>query len=308
MLWLFLSIFVAAAAAICTFIDNYISDVCFKGKLPQAQKIFGILTYTVTCIVLAIVFPIQQMDWHLILIFFGTGILSSLGAIAYFKSFNSEDATGVTIFIQLAPIMYLIAGWTLLGEHITFMQIIAFVLLIAAPVIVVLFSSKRSQKLRARAAMLIAIYLLFVVTANIIFIAVVGNEEANTGIDFHTAFFYAMLGKLVTNFTLTLMFKSWRQRFRYVVKTHRFRLIGPMIITASLFVTLDLVYRLALTIGPVALVSATANSLQLIITFFLGIVLTLIWPIFGRERLRARAILVHLIATVLAVTGILILS
>ncbi|MCL1839436.1 hypothetical protein FWF89_00310 [Candidatus Saccharibacteria bacterium] len=308
MLWIFLAVSVAAAASISAFIDNYITDVHFKGRLPQAQKILGLPAYLLICLIIAAIFPIQALPLHFVLIFIGTGIMSALGSIAYYKALSTEDTTGTTIFIQLAPVLYLIAGWTLLGDHISLIQILAFALLVAAPLIVIFFSQKRAQKLRRRGAFLIILYLLFVVTANIIFVSATGGEGKDHSIDFYTAFFYAMMGKLMTDTALTLIFRSWRKRFKWVVKNSGFKFLGPMIINELLYVSMDLIYRLALTIGPIALVSATANSLQLIITFFLGIVLTLIWPIFGRERLRARTIIAHLIATAFAVTGIILLG
>ena len=63
-----------------------------------------------------------------------------------------------------------------------------------------------------------------------------------------------------------------------------------------------------LVIGTAAIVSVTANSSQLILTFVMGIILTHLWPKFGREKLNKHIVRAHLIATVLAVIGIVILQ
>ena len=65
---------------------------------------------------------------------------------------------------------------------------------------------------------------------------------------------------------------------------------------------------MALTLGPVAIVSVVANASMMILTFVLGIILTIIWPNFGREKLKKRRVLAHLVATVLAVIGIIMLQ
>ena len=58
----------------------------------------------------------------------------------------------------------------------------------------------------------------------------------------------------------------------------------------------------------VALASAASDSTTPIMIFFMGIVLTILWPNFGREKLNRKSVLVHLIATVLVVAGIILIQ
>ena len=306
MLWIFLSILVAITMSISVFIDNYVTDVCFKGRLPQAQKFFGVPAYLLTCIITALIFPIASVEIHNALILIAAGVLSSIGSIWYYKALTTEDSTGATIFLQLAPVIYLVVGWTLLQQHISPLQILAFCLILSAPLVVIFATPKRSKKLRLRAALLIFLYLLFAVSSNLIFVGLSSDGQSGAVTHFPTAFFYVILGKFLTDLTLMIIFRSWRKRLKLAIKTSKHKLVLPMALNEIFFIMTEIAYRLALIIAPVALVSVLTNSLQLIITFLLGIILTLIWPIFGRERLRPRIIVAHSIAIILAIAGIIL--
>ena len=71
----------------------------------------------------------------------------------------------------------------------------------------------------------------------------------------------------------------------------------------------EFAYRGALVMAPaVAVASAASDSVTPVVIFFLGIVLSIIWPNFGRENLKRKNVIVHLIATVLVVAGIVMLQ
>ena len=64
--------------------------------------------------------------------------------------------------------------------------------------------------------------------------------------------------------------------------------------------------RYALIIGVASLISVTYNVLELIFTFALGIILSIIWPKFGREKLNRHVVIAHFIAPILATIGIIL--
>ncbi|MFV0485261.1 MAG: hypothetical protein ACK5MU_03510 [Candidatus Saccharimonadales bacterium] len=302
MLWLILAILVALAWAFGAFIDNYNTDVNFKGRLPQGQKVFGAIAYTITAIVIAIFWPIVPFEITPILLLILSGVLSSIASIPYYNALKSENTTGATIFVQLAPVMYLIAGWAFLGQEIQPLEILAFLVVLAAPIIVIASTGKRQKRLEFWAAGLLMIYLLFSVGSNVLFLEVMGEN------DFVTAFFWFMVGKALTDIVLVSAFKKWRARFFSVLKARKGKFMTALVVNQGIYTFAEVAYRIALTLGPVAIVSVVANASMMIITFVLGIILTLIWPNFGREKLTKRKILAHLVATVLAVIGIVMLQ
>ena len=302
MLWLILAILVALAWALGAFIDNYNTDVNFKGRLPQGQKVFGAIAYTLTAAVIAIFWPILPLDILPILLLILSGVLSAVASIPYYNALKSENATGATIFIQLAPVLYLIAGWAFLGQEIQPLEIFAFLVVLAAPIVVIASTGKRQKRLEFWAAGLLLLYLLFSVGSNVLFLEVKGDG------DFVTAFFWFIVGKAIADIVLIAMFKKWRTRFFNVLKVRKGKFLTALIVNQGVYTFAEVAYRTALTLGPVAIVSVVANASMMIITFVLGIILTLVWPNFGREKLKKRSVLAHLVATVLAVIGIVMLQ
>lgn len=302
MLWLILAILVALAWSLGAFIDNYNTDVNFRGRLPQAQKVFGAVAYALTAVAIAIFWPLVPMEIMTILLLVLSGALSAVASIPYYNALKSENATGATIFVQLAPVLYLVAGWLLLGQTIGIVEILAFVVVLAAPIVVIASTGKRQKRLEFWAAGLLMLYLLFSVSSNLVFLDVIGTQ------DFVTAFFWFVVGKAAMDIALVLMFKKWRVRFFNVLKIRKAKLVVPLIVNQGIYTFAEVAYRIALMLGPVAIVSVVANASMMILTFVLGLILTLIWPSFGREKLKKKTVLAHLIATILAVIGIVMLQ
>ena len=302
MLWLILAIINAAGYAICGFFDNYITDVIFKGKKQESIKFFYGITYIITAIVLALIFGMQTMETGRIIWLLVAGILSSTASIPYYRALKDEETTTASIFLQLTPIIYLVADWLIFGEAITPLQILAFIIIIMAP-LVVIFSRKRksSRKLELSAALGFIAYTVLAATSGVI------TAHAGEGYEFTTTFSWFVLGRGVMDLIYYYTHPSWRKRYQYVQKHDAKHLYISLTASQLIFLIAEFAGRYALIIGVPALVSVTSNALEMILVFVLGIVLTLIAPKFGREKLSRHIVVAHLIATILAVTGIIIL-
>ena len=121
MSWL---IFVAAAVLFDSariYADNYSSDVYFKGRGAVSQKLF--FTYAlglVGVVLLAITdFNFAGFTVQGTLLFLLSGFLSSIAGIPYYRALELDNSTNLGIFIQLAPILYLVLGWLFLGDTIS---------------------------------------------------------------------------------------------------------------------------------------------------------------------------------------------
>ena len=302
MLWLVLVILVAVGWSLSAFIDNYVTDVCFRGRLPQGQKVFSVVAYVITATIIAMIWPLMEMELGVIMALILSGAFAAIAGVPYYNALKSENATGATIFVQLAPIMYLIAGWMLFGQEVGPMKLLAFLVILAAPLVIILNTERRRRKMEILAAGLLMVYLLLMVTSNLVFIGFAAE------LDFMTAFFWFIVGKGVADAVMIVMFRRWRVRFFNVLKEKKLKLVVPLLVNQIVFTLTEIGYRTALMMGAVAIVSVVANASQLIITFVLGLVLTLIWPVFGGERLNKKMVLAHLVATILAVTGIIMVE
>ena len=155
-----------------------------------------------------------------------------------------------------------------------------------------------------RAIFFTFLYVLIAVTGNFIF-----AKSNSTDINFATEIALVFLGKGIGNVIIMLAKPRWRRRFVSVVRSSRKKVLIPLSISAVLNIIKDFCYRSALVLAPtIALASATSDSAQPIVIFFMGLLLTLIWPKFGRENLNRKSVIVHLIATILVVTGIILLQ
>ena len=172
---------------------------------------------------------------------------------------------------------------------------------------IVMTSRKRSRKVKLHAVFLAFLYVLIAVISNLIFVG------ANDGqFDTHLLIeeiAIVILGTGLTDGLTMLCLPKWRIRYRHVIKKSKGKVRFPL--TASMFfgITKSYAYRAALVTAPaVALASAASDSVEPIVIFFMGVVLTLIWPKFGREKLDRKTVRIHLIATVLVVIGIILMQ
>ncbi len=302
MLWLILCIIAALTWSISAFIDNYQTDVIFRGKTPQGIKVLNGPVYMTIAIIVGIIFKIQLPSLPLTGFLLLSGLLSSIGTIAYYAALEKEEATGATIFYQLQPVMFLLADSIIFGDIITPKQIIGFFIILLAPIIVIFSRHRRkSRSIALHAALLLVLY---------VFIATVSAEIAvrsSANIDFKIVFVLYLFGRGFTDCLIGLIPK-YRKRHKYVLKKTPGKYISTVILNQSLCAFADFVYRYGLVLGVAAIASAITNATQLVLTFTLGIIFSIIWPNFGREKLYRHVVIAHIIAVVLCVAGIIIIQ
>lgn len=292
------------------FLDNYISDYYFKGRNSVSQKLYHGVFYIVFAL---IVLPLcgahfDATPFVALLPFVVAGFISGLGGIPYYKALELDDSTNLGIFIQLAPILYLIAGWLFLGETISPLQLIAFVIIISAPLLILFTTRKRSRGVKLRAIAFASLYVLLAVIGNSIFVNFAKSDVAQPlGFMAEIALFF--LGNGIMNLLIVFVRPRLYKRFVTIMRRHPKKMPRLMFANGSLSIVASLTYRLALATAPtMALASAASDSSEPIVIFFMGIILTLVQPKFGREKLNRKSILIHLIASVLVVIGIVLLQ
>ena len=141
--WLILVAITVIFDASRIFIDNYVSDVYFKKNGAVSQKFFYGFTYILMAIIILIAtnFNLFQADYVGIGLVLLSGALVSIAGIPYYKALEIEDSTNLGIFMQLAPVLYLILGWFFLGDTFSPLQLVAFIIILAAPTLIV-FTTK----------------------------------------------------------------------------------------------------------------------------------------------------------------------
>lgn len=306
MMWLVFIGITLIVDAFRIFIDNYVSDVYFKGRNAASQKLFYGYSIAIVSVIILIAtgFNMNSMTPALFLALVLAGAISAVSGVFYFRALELDNSTNLGIFIQLAPVLYLVLGWFFLGETITPLQFVAFLIIISGPALIIATTRKRSRKIQIRAAVYSFLYVLIAVISNLIFV-----KANTTGADFVTTTALLLLAKSITNLILVYAVPKWNRRYHAVVKQSKGKVFRPMIANTIVGVTKEFVYRAALVTAPtVALASAVSDSSGPIVIFFMGIVLTLLWPKFGREKLQRKTIIVHIVAIILVVAGVVLLQ
>lgn len=304
--WLFFVAIAVVADSLRTFIDNYVSDVYFKGRHAVSQKLFDGCAFIVFSIIMFAVsgFDFANLSIITILLIILSGILHSISGIPYYRALELDDSTNIGIFTQLAPVFYLILGWFFLDQVFSPLQLVAFAVILFAPFLIVFTTKKRSRSIKLKAVLFAFLYVLISVIGNLIFVKV------NTGdFNFITAIGLVLLGKGVSDILIVWLVPKLRKRFFVVDRKSHHRLLIPLTMSSAVTTIQQFTYRAALITAPaIAIASAASDSAEPIVIFFMGLLLTLIWPNFGREKLDRKTIIVHLIATVLVVIGIVLLQ
>ena len=305
--WLILVAIAVIFDALRIFIDNYTSDVYFKGRQAASQKLFFSYFFIIAAIIMFLIFrpDFSAIPIEIFIFVFIAGLLNSLSGVPYYRALELDDSTNVGIFIQLSPVLYLILGWFLLGDSFSPLQLAAFCVVLAAPLLIVFSTRRRSRQIRLRAMLYALLYVVIDVLGNIIFV----KETGTSHLDFTTGIALVFLGKGIGNLLIMACVPKWRKRFKRVAHSSRGKVFRPLLANGLATLAKDFSYRGALIAAPaVALASAASDAVEPIVIFFLGLVLTLIWPRFGREKLDRRTVLVHLTATIIAVVGIVLMQ
>lgn len=303
--WLVVLAIAVVSDALRIFIDNYISDVYFKEKGAVSQKIVsGIVTPILGIIILIVTgFNFTEIPPVALTLLLMSGVLGSLAGIPYYKALEIDDSTNIGIFFQFSPILYLIIGWIIGDEQFSIIQLLACFTILAAPLLVVITAKKRSRKVRIKAALLAFISIIFYVASGETFIQ--GNVD---GINIFSEIGLVLITKGLSDLLIIGSRRKLRRRLAKVVKSSRRKVLFPINISIVMRVIQEFSYRIGLIIAPsVAIASAASDAVEPAVIFFMGLLLTILWPKFGREKLQKKTVLVHFIATVLVIIGIVIL-
>lgn len=303
--WIIVLAIAVVSDALRIFIDNYVSDVYFKEKGAVSQKIVaGLITPILGTIILILNgFNFAEIPPITIALLLASGVFSSLAGIPYYKALEIDDSTNIGIFFQFSPILYLIVGWVIGDEQFSIIQLLACFIILAAPLLVVITAKKRSRKVRIKAALLAFVSIIFYVASGETFIQ--GNVD---NLNIFSEIGLVLIAKGISDLLIIGSRRKLRHRLIKIIKSSHGKVLFPINISLVMRIIQEFSYRIGLIIAPsVAIASAASDAVEPAVIFFMGLLLTLLWPKFGREKLQKKTILVHFIATILVIIGIVIL-
>lgn len=311
-MWVIFPILAAAAYSVSAFLQNYLTDTAFSKKHAGAYLVTQLLSFGVAMLVLLAIFgrgvfmlPLP-MAGGLVL----AGAINVIGTALYFKALKSGETLEVTIFGQSAPLIALALGAVFLGETVTTMQGLAFVLIMGAALILI-FSTKNKKmgKLNLLTAGLAFASAFFWVVSDVVFVGMTGDGGENFQ-HFGQSFFYFEMGAFVATLVAVICAPSWRREVkRAFFGPKKGKNVAATVLDNGFFTAGEFLFKLGLMAAPaVALMTVTSHVAQLGIMFVLSIFLAKFFPRFAREKFDKKLVMQHLVAVILVVTGIILLG
>ena len=240
--------------------------------------------------------PLKFTDF-LIALF--AGAMLSAAVTIYYKAVQHDEISRIAILYQLGPVFVLILSFLLIGEILTKNHFIGFLFLLGAGTVI---SYKKADGLFKLSK---AFYLMFVS----MLLSSIGLIAAKYiyGI---TNFWSAFLWLRLTGFTaLSVLFlPSIRKDAVKTFKLMKPKIKGLMIFKMTIDFSAFIFSGIAISNGPISLVTALSSSALPLFVFMLTLFTSLYLPKLVKEEIDRKAILTKVFAIVLIIVGIIFVS
>ena len=227
------------------------------------------------------------------------GIFLTAGIFFYYKAVQHEEISRVLVLWQLIPVFVLIASFLFLKEGLSLFQIIGFLCLFAAGLLVSYKNINGSFKLSK------AFYYMLCSTVPITIYYLFSKHIYQTT-DFWSAFMLLRLSALSS--VLLLLIPSIRKEFFEtwvkMKKNAKLLITSKMLIDFSAFIVIGL----AMVSGPISLISALGSSTAPIFIFLITLFTTFYLPRLLKEQISKKIVLIKLIAIALIIVGIVFIN
>jgi len=270
--------------------------------LSQFNLIIGVILWVLTGFA---TIPLSQGSWLIL-----AGMAPAFAGFFYFQAVSKAEITRIVLLSQLLPLFTLVFSMMFLRETITVVQSIGFALILVAALAVTLQRTKPNiDSLEAVEPMWHVLGLMLM--TNIIYAgalvlsdslveALVTDFRSLMMVTAYTSFGYWCGGMLLFVFVPRV-----RRAFLKLQKTTGLKAIAALSGVESIFVLRQFVVYMALTLGPVSLVSVV-GSLNVFFAIIFGIVLTLWQPHIFKEDISRSSLITKFVWAAVAFVGIIL--
>ncbi len=235
------------------------------------------------------------------LIVIATGIITVWSLFLYFKALADEETTTIIILFQTLPIFSLIFGYFILGETISPMQFLGFILVIGAALGVTMKPKQKGEKIISQAFFLIlAFNILWALAGVLIKFAINANS-------FSQILSYESWGIAIGGALVFIFVPGIRKNFMKSLKQIKTRVLAILFVNEGIFVIAKSISFSAFALGPVALVSVL-NSTQVFYGILYGIFLTKALPKLFKEDISKEGIIKKIGFAIIMFVGIVLIS
>lgn len=296
--WLLLALLAPAVITIVNFIDKYVIE--HKVKDYRGMPIYGAVVAIIAGTVIWIITGFQMLPLLDALIVLFTGVLTMFGWVLYFNALSKSETSYIIGLFQLIPIIALVLAFFLLGETITPIQLGGFAVVLVS--VIGLSVKKEKQKFKFD-----KVFYLVVLSDVFFALASVLIKFAITANSFTKILVFESWGLALGGLILFVGFPSVRHAFEKTTKTVGGKVLAIMLANEFIFIISKVLTFLAISLGPVGLVSVLSGT-QVFYGVIYGLILTLIFPKLFDEDKSIKVLSKKILLMVILFAGILLMQ
>ncbi len=242
------------------------------------------------------------IDLRQVIIQIAGGLLFAVSIYFYLKALFKDETSIVMPFVLLVPVFGYFFSYIILGEVLSFVQII-YCALILLGALILSIEIKEEIKFKLNHG----VFFLMVISTSLQAMQETLFKFATINNSFVVSLFWLHIGIALCGIFLVIFKKHL---FKHFIESVRLRGTGMLTINAfsELVVAVaDAIRNYALLLAPVVVVM-TFNSFQPAFVFIIGTILTIIAPKFVKEKIRPIHLIHKALAIAIMVTGAILIA
>lgn len=284
--------------------DKIILSRYFKGGGSGGLMIFvGVVALPLAIIVGFINPEVLSVSSQNIFYLILSGLLYNVAVFLYLKALETEDASYIVPFWQLAPVFSYILGVIFLQEFLSSDKILAsFIVILGALILSVEFKKGQKISINKGIAGIMVLSALFIACTNVFF-----KKSAIDDLPFIVSMFWNQIGMFIFALAFFANYK-FRKEFLDVIKQNSSKVLGLNIFEQIGEVVGIVINNYAILLAPVAIVVLVEYTAQPLFVFIEGIIFTLLFPKLVHEDISRNNLIQKFVSIVIMGIGLYLIS
>lgn len=269
-------------------------------KNPIVYTVLGLVVASLAVLVASPLIGWTTLSPFVLFLMFASGIAYFLGTYFYIKSMQTEEASRVSILLNIIPLFNFILAWGFLHEVLSGRQFSALLILLAGGILGSIHIKQEGRWHFSKA------FWLMILSALCYSVVDVSLRYAGQSYPSGSLLLYLNLGLLLAPLFLFLK-PSFSTAFRADIKRLNWKLWVGLILTGVGSRVGLLLSIKALSLAPVAL-ATSLDGFQVLFVFVMALLITKFAPRLMKEETDKKNLFLKLTALALMIGGLVVLS
>jgi drug/metabolite transporter (DMT)-like permease len=300
--WFLIALIGPLLWSIVNHLDKFLLNKYFKGGGTGSLLIFSSLIGIFMLPIFYFINPnILNVSFNNVLILLLINIPYVLYILFYLYALDKDEASIVVPLFQMIPVLGYFLGFIILGETLTFKQILASLIILSGSVALALDLEGKKIRLKLNIFLLMFVSSFLFALYGVLF-KMVAIEQ-----DFIVSSFWTYVGLGIAGLLMLGFIPLYRKQFFSVMKQNKSQVLGVNGINEVLNIIADVSTRLATLLAPLALVYVV-SGFQPLFVLIIGVLLTIFLPHVSQESLLKRHLVQKVISIAIIVIGAFLLE